>query len=111
RFSTGQHKNTQIAAECLRDFPDLFGLHLELLSRAIVELLREKAVRASHIADARNANVEKHRRKTPSAHHAGVSLEDLFSCKIHFYLDFRSPLKQQTQILNLPCGDPFSQTI
>ena len=51
RLAPGKNQNTQIAAERLRDFFDLVRLHLQLLARTIVELVREEAVRAAHVAD------------------------------------------------------------
>ena len=50
-----------VADSTSSDASDLVGLHLQFLTRSIVQLLGKKAMRAPHIADAGDENIQKHR--------------------------------------------------
>jgi len=65
------------------DASDLIGLHLQLLTRTVVELVREETMRAPHVAHAGHENVEEHGRDRLSDQDARVPFKDLFCCKIH----------------------------
>ena len=85
RLAAREHQNAEIAAERFGDLGDLVSLHLQLFTRPVVQLLGKKAVRAPHIANARNQNIQKNRRDRPSDHDARVSFKNLFCCKIHLF--------------------------
>src|SRR5690606_20394031 len=87
RFAAGEHKNTEVAAQRFRDAGDLMGLHLELLSRSVVQFVCEEAMRAPHIANTRYQNVKENGRHLPSDDHARIPLKYLFCRKIHYFLN------------------------
>ena len=66
RFAPSENQHPEVAAERLRDALDLMRLHLQFLARTIVEFIREKAMRAPHVADRRNQNIQEHGRKGPA---------------------------------------------
>ena len=49
-LAAGEDQHAEIPAESLRDAINLVRLHLEFLARSIVELIREEAMRATHVA-------------------------------------------------------------
>src|SRR6267142_2315577 len=63
RLSAGKDQYTQIAAERFGYLFNLMSLHLELLARPIVQLLREKAMSAAHITDRSHKDIEQHGRE------------------------------------------------
>ena len=51
RLATGQNQNAEIAAQSLGDTLDLLRFHLQLLTRPVVQLVSEEAMRTAHVAD------------------------------------------------------------
>jgi hypothetical protein len=66
RFASSENQHTEVSAERLRDALDLMRLHLQFLSRTIVEFIRKKTVCAPHVADRRNQNIQEHGGKGPA---------------------------------------------
>ena len=54
--------HAEIAAKRFRDPGDLVSLHLQLLSRPVVEFLCEETMRAAHVANAGHKDVKEYRR-------------------------------------------------
>ena len=61
----------------------LLRRHLQFLAGLVVEFVREEAMHAPHVADGRDQDVQKDRRKRPSGRHARVTLENFFVVKVH----------------------------
>ena len=79
---------------------DLVSFHLQLFARTVVELLGKETMRASHVADARDQNIEKYGRDRPSNHYARVPFENLFCRKIHYFAYLFAAAKKPQ--VNLP---------
>src|SRR5205814_2369340 len=84
RLAPGEDEHAEVSAQSLRDATNLVGLHLQLLARAVVQLVREEAVRAAHVAHARHQYVQKHRREGLAHGQLRVSLQKL-SCRVVHY--------------------------
>jgi hypothetical protein len=63
RLAPGEDEHAEVSAQSLRDAVNLVRLHLQLLARPVVQLVRKEAVCATHVAHARHEDVQQHRRE------------------------------------------------
>src|SRR5688500_4116758 len=94
RLAAGEHEHAEVSAKGLRNTGDLVRLHLQFLTRPVVQLLCKKAVGTSHVADACHQYVKEYRRDRAADNYAGVAFEYLFCSKIHIYKAFSAHRKQ-----------------
>src|SRR4030095_1125777 len=59
-FTSGQNQHSEISTQGLRNTLDLMCLHLQLFTRAIVQLVREEAMRAAHVANGRHQYIQQY---------------------------------------------------
>jgi hypothetical protein len=80
-------------------------LHLQLLARAVVQLVREKTVRAAHIAHACDQYVKQDGRERLAQRKARVTLQKLFRRVIHYSLKNNRALQSiKKRHSNRPAG-------
>src|SRR5436305_14535070 len=72
---------------------DLLSLHLQLLAWAVVQLFREEAVRAAHVANRSHQDIQQHRRKRLTQSQPRVTFQKLSRRVIH--LDSKYSIKLQ----------------
>ena len=92
RLASSKNQNTEVATQRLRDSFDFMGLHLELLARAVVKLVGEKAMCAAHVTHRSHQNVQQNRRERLSQSQLRITLQKLSCCEIHFNLYRQNPL-------------------
>ena len=73
----------KVCPKCFADLLEVACRHLQALAFLVVEFVCKKAMDAAHVADRRNQNVEKNRRKGPTCSHARIALEYFFVMKVH----------------------------
>ena len=102
RLATGENQNPKIPAQRLRDSFDFVGLHLELLARAVVKLVGEKAMCAAHVTHRSHQNIQQNRRERLSQSQLRITLQKLSCCVIHFNLKalFRSRANLTTRVID-----------
>ena len=82
-FAARDDQYAEIGAQGFADALQIPGGHLEFLALFVVQLVREEAVDAAHVAHGRDQDIEKDWRERSSSGHPGVPFEYFFMMKIH----------------------------
>src|ERR1041385_4216257 len=77
------------------------GLHLQLLSRTIIQLVRKEAVGAPHVTNRCDEYVEQHWRERLANCQLRVTLQQFFRGEIHFFLNFFARAHKTARVLQI----------
>jgi hypothetical protein len=83
RFAASKDQNAQVTPKGLSDSFNLLRFHLQLLTRSVVKFFCEEAMSTTHVANGRDEDIQKDRRKRLTDRQLCVTSKKLFGSEIH----------------------------